>query len=198
VDGLRPGTPAAESNTNPGPGVDPSPKEADEDKVEGDEEHTLRTDEATKATEEEEKEKESEGGGVDVSRLEPPVEMEVVDEKEKIIEQEQEQEQQTVEEEQKEDEKDDTPDREVVADTEKAADGNDRDWEEVQAEDVDGDQDVTSVEEKTVKSLEVKDLKPNENDEAFIGDATWEERTWKELVRLREEMFWARIGALRQ
>lgn len=33
--------------------------------------------------------------------------------------------------------------------------------------------------------------------EVFIGDATWEERTWKELVRLKEEMFWARIGGLR-
>ncbi|TBU25905.1 hypothetical protein BD311DRAFT_726948 [Dichomitus squalens] len=30
----------------------------------------------------------------------------------------------------------------------------------------------------------------------YIGDATWEERTYKELVRLREEMFWARIGAI--
>ena len=29
----------------------------------------------------------------------------------------------------------------------------------------------------------------------FVGDATWEERTYKELIRLREEMFWARIGA---
>jgi hypothetical protein len=37
-----------------------------------------------------------------------------------------------------------------------------------------------------------------DGNEAFVGDATWEERTWKELVRLREEMFWARIGALRQ
>ncbi|KAF8635386.1 hypothetical protein AX15_000389 [Amanita polypyramis BW_CC] len=33
--------------------------------------------------------------------------------------------------------------------------------------------------------------------EVYVGDATWEERTWKELVRLREDMFWARIGALR-
>lgn len=30
----------------------------------------------------------------------------------------------------------------------------------------------------------------------YVGDATWEERTYKELVRLREEMFWARIGAV--
>ena len=32
----------------------------------------------------------------------------------------------------------------------------------------------------------------------YVGDATWEERTYKELVRLREEMFWARIGAVVQ
>ncbi|KAF7795677.1 hypothetical protein EIP86_006842 [Pleurotus ostreatoroseus] len=31
----------------------------------------------------------------------------------------------------------------------------------------------------------------------YVGDSTWEERTWKELVRLREDMFWARIGGLR-
>ncbi|KIP12093.1 hypothetical protein PHLGIDRAFT_82261 [Phlebiopsis gigantea 11061_1 CR5-6] len=31
----------------------------------------------------------------------------------------------------------------------------------------------------------------------YVGDSTWEERTWKELVKLREEMFWARIGGIR-
>ena len=31
----------------------------------------------------------------------------------------------------------------------------------------------------------------------YVGDATWEERTWKELVRLKEDMFWARVGGLR-
>lgn len=31
----------------------------------------------------------------------------------------------------------------------------------------------------------------------FIGDATWEERTWKELVKLKEDLFWARVGGLR-
>ena len=31
----------------------------------------------------------------------------------------------------------------------------------------------------------------------FVGDATWEERTWKEIVRLREDMFWARVGGIR-
>lgn len=30
--------------------------------------------------------------------------------------------------------------------------------------------------------------------EGFASDATWEERTWKELVKLKEDMFWARIG----
>lgn len=33
--------------------------------------------------------------------------------------------------------------------------------------------------------------------EAYVGDTTWEERTWKELVRLREEMFWARVGGVK-
>ena len=35
------------------------------------------------------------------------------------------------------------------------------------------------------------------SEEVYIGDATWEERTWKELVKLREDLFWARIGCLR-
>ncbi|KAF8320482.1 hypothetical protein DL93DRAFT_2074170 [Clavulina sp. PMI_390] len=26
---------------------------------------------------------------------------------------------------------------------------------------------------------------------------SWEERTWKELVKLREDMFWARMGGVR-
>ena len=30
---------------------------------------------------------------------------------------------------------------------------------------------------------------------AYVGDGTWEERTWKELTRLREDMFWARVGS---
>ena len=31
----------------------------------------------------------------------------------------------------------------------------------------------------------------------YVGDGTWEERTWKELTRLREDMFWARLGSAR-
>ncbi|KAG6377585.1 hypothetical protein JVT61DRAFT_15403 [Boletus reticuloceps] len=34
-------------------------------------------------------------------------------------------------------------------------------------------------------------------EDGFASDATWEERTWKELVRLKEDMFWARIGGIR-
>ncbi|KZV96988.1 hypothetical protein EXIGLDRAFT_670637 [Exidia glandulosa HHB12029] len=31
----------------------------------------------------------------------------------------------------------------------------------------------------------------------YVGETTWEERTWKEIVVLREAMFWARIGCVR-
>ncbi|KAH8113898.1 hypothetical protein DFH11DRAFT_1509987 [Phellopilus nigrolimitatus] len=31
----------------------------------------------------------------------------------------------------------------------------------------------------------------------YVGEATWEERTWRELVRLREDMYWARVGGVR-
>lgn len=30
----------------------------------------------------------------------------------------------------------------------------------------------------------------------YVGEGTWEERTWRELVRLREDMFWARMGGV--
>ncbi|KAI6019898.1 hypothetical protein F5J12DRAFT_716586 [Pisolithus orientalis] len=39
---------------------------------------------------------------------------------------------------------------------------------------------------------------PSINTEGFAGDGTWEERTWKEVIRLREEMFWARVGCVRE
>ena len=58
------------------------------------------------------------------------------------------------------------------------------------------------VEEKPVANghldQDSEEKKDEEEDrEAYVGDVTWEERTWKELVRLREDMFWARIGAVR-
>ncbi|KAJ3487796.1 hypothetical protein NLI96_g3298 [Meripilus lineatus] len=43
----------------------------------------------------------------------------------------------------------------------------------------------------------VDEPEPEQDNGLYVGDSTWEERTWKELVRLREEMFWARIGGLR-
>jgi len=35
---------------------------------------------------------------------------------------------------------------------------------------------------------------PADNDRDIVGDATWEDRTWKEIVQLREQLFWARVG----
>ncbi|KAJ7185834.1 proline-rich protein [Mycena filopes] len=54
--------------------------------------------------------------------------------------------------------------------------------------------DVASDEREDEKAEDTKD---EDDHEAYVGDVTWEERTWKELVRLREDMFWARIGGLR-
>jgi hypothetical protein len=31
----------------------------------------------------------------------------------------------------------------------------------------------------------------------LVGDKSWEDKTWKEVVRLREEMFYARVGIIR-
>lgn len=58
---------------------------------------------------------------------------------------------------------------------------------------------VKEKEEKEVKGANVDGVETREGEEEgmYVGDATWEERTWKELTRLREEMFWARIGAVR-
>ncbi|KAG6836404.1 hypothetical protein H0H93_008261 [Arthromyces matolae] len=45
---------------------------------------------------------------------------------------------------------------------------------------------------------EASDSDRTQDDSSYVGDATWEERTWKELVRLREEMFWARLGVSKE
>ena len=43
-----------------------------------------------------------------------------------------------------------------------------------------------------------KALETEETDKGqYVGDSSWEEKTWKELVRLREDMFWARVGGIR-
>ncbi|KZT71873.1 hypothetical protein DAEQUDRAFT_763369 [Daedalea quercina L-15889] len=65
---------------------------------------------------------------------------------------------------------------------------------------------VDGVEGQSLKDREFADLRTSPEPEAdgdtedstlYVGDATWEERTWKELTRLREDMFWARIGGVR-
>jgi len=50
-----------------------------------------------------------------------------------------------------------------------------------------------------VQTLENGDVKEAEETDGrqYVGDGTWEEKTWKELVRLREDMFWARVGGFR-
>lgn len=54
---------------------------------------------------------------------------------------------------------------------------------------------VSSDEAASVAGSEEE--KEEEDSGVYVGESTWEERTWKELVRLREEMFWARIGGRR-
>jgi Rab guanine nucleotide exchange factor SEC2 len=44
---------------------------------------------------------------------------------------------------------------------------------------------------------EEKDAVNTDDTEVYVGEGTWEERTWKELTRLREDMFWARVGGVR-
>ena len=54
--------------------------------------------------------------------------------------------------------------------------------------------------ESKVETTPVKPVVEEKDDEAkrfIVSDATWEERTWKEIVRLREDMFWARVGGVR-
>ncbi|KAG6812218.1 hypothetical protein H0H92_003839 [Tricholoma furcatifolium] len=53
--------------------------------------------------------------------------------------------------------------------------------------------------EKKEGEVDEKGKSGNDDPESiYIGDATWEERTWKEITRLKEDMFWARIGGSRQ
>ncbi|KAK6981069.1 Sec2p domain-containing protein [Favolaschia claudopus] len=61
-----------------------------------------------------------------------------------------------------------------------------------------GEKLITNTNEPLYEDPEEGDEKKDGEDrEAYVGDVTWEERTWKELVRLREDMFWARVGAVR-
>ena len=46
---------------------------------------------------------------------------------------------------------------------------------------------------KKAQALETEEMDIGQ----YVGDGSWEEKTWKELVRLREDMFWARLGGIR-
>ncbi|OCH89625.1 hypothetical protein OBBRIDRAFT_835639 [Obba rivulosa] len=52
--------------------------------------------------------------------------------------------------------------------------------------------------ERSYDDVALSESEPESDDGngAYVGEATPEERTWKELVRLREEMFWARVGGI--
>jgi Rab guanine nucleotide exchange factor SEC2 len=54
------------------------------------------------------------------------------------------------------------------------------------------------VEDEEKVDLKVQALETEETDKRqYVGDGSWEEKAWKELVRMREDMFWARIGGFR-
>ena len=54
----------------------------------------------------------------------------------------------------------------------------------------------SSTHEKSIDTSSTKHSSSTDG-EGYVGDATWEDRTWKEIVRLKEEMFWARVGGVR-
>ncbi len=59
-------------------------------------------------------------------------------------------------------------------------------------------QEVEVVVEKELTAEPIEVEKVSELDtRMYVGIATWEERTWRELMKLREEMFWARVGGVR-
>jgi len=61
---------------------------------------------------------------------------------------------------------------------------------------------VNGMQESENEVVDEDERKGKEKEEktrvAYVGDSTWEERTWKEIVKLREDMFWARIGGVRE
>lgn len=54
----------------------------------------------------------------------------------------------------------------------------------------------SSTREKSIDTNRTKHSSTTDG-EGYAGDATWEDRTWKEIIRLKEEMFWARAGGVR-
>ena len=43
-------------------------------------------------------------------------------------------------------------------------------------------------------TTEAEEDVPEDGDDEWVGNARWEDRAWNEIVRIREEMFWARVG----
>jgi hypothetical protein len=63
---------------------------------------------------------------------------------------------------------------------------------------IDANSEVTAATDTTVVAkFEDPTAIAEEANEVYVGEATWEERAWKELARLREDMFWARVGGVR-
>ena len=57
---------------------------------------------------------------------------------------------------------------------------------------------VVDAEEARLEEEEQTKKEEEKTRVTYVGDATWEEKTWKEIVRLREDMFWARMGGVRE
>ncbi|KAG2363670.1 hypothetical protein BDR07DRAFT_1403561 [Suillus spraguei] len=55
----------------------------------------------------------------------------------------------------------------------------------------------SSTHGKSIDTSSMKRRSSTTDEEGYAGDATWEDRTWKEIVRLKEDMFWARVGGVR-
>ncbi|KAL5641058.1 hypothetical protein ACGC1H_001510 [Rhizoctonia solani] len=47
----------------------------------------------------------------------------------------------------------------------------------------------------TTETIVTDSKQSTEVDGQFVGDHSWEERAYKEIVKLREDMFWARVGS---
>jgi len=60
---------------------------------------------------------------------------------------------------------------------------------EEEVEELEGEQDRERLEEEEEEEEE-------ERDPRFVNKDNWQDKTWNEIVRLREEMFWARVGGV--
>ncbi|KAG8894303.1 hypothetical protein FRB99_001361 [Tulasnella sp. 403] len=54
--------------------------------------------------------------------------------------------------------------------------------------------DVKQLDVPKADSADERAVEPEDEGGIYVGDRTWEERAWRELTKLKAEMFWARIG----